>query len=87
MMEIKTFRLGKMIPGCVKSRIAHEQRQKMVMLLFIVAGRRAERDSGLNANVLLAYCLNLYFYSYWWDGIENAGRKQLSVERVNEGEK
>lgn len=56
----------------------------MMLLLYVVAGRRAERDSGPDSNVLLAYYVNLYFYPYWWDWTENPGRKQLPIERVNE---
>lgn len=50
-----------MHPDCVKSRIAHEKKQNMMLFLFRVAGRRAEGDSGPDTNVLLAYCLNLNF--------------------------
>ena len=79
-----------MIPGFAKSRVAHEQRQKKMLLPFVMADRQAERNSGLCVCVCVCvcvckvYCLQLYFYPYWWDGTENAGRKPLSMEKVNE---
>lgn len=54
-----------MHPDCVKSRIAHEKKQNTMLFLFRVAGRRAERDSGPDTNVLLVYCLNLNFSPYF----------------------
>lgn len=55
-----------------------------MLLLFVVADRQAEKLFALCVCVCKVYCLQLYFYPYWWDGTENAGRKPLSMESVNE---
>lgn len=40
-------------------------REEKMLFLFRVTGKRAERDSGPETNVLLAYCLNLFLFPSW----------------------
>ena len=66
-----------MIPGFAKSRVAHEQRQKKMLLPFVMADRQAERNSGLCVCVCVCVCVKFTVCSCTFITIGGMGLRML----------